>query len=651
MPDGVRASELTVAEPLYRAFISYSHQDKALAARLHREIESYRIPAKLVGRITPIGQVPRRVTPIFKDREELSASSDLQTELKAALSRSMFLIVLCSPSGARSHWVNEEILAFKRMHGESRVLAVVVDGVPYASDKDPDSPDECFPKALRYHLTPEGELSDVRAEPLAADLRPNGDGRRLAKLKLIAGLTGLRLDDLVQREAQRRNGRLAAVTGASLAGMVLTGALAIYANFERIEANKKEAEAKAVSGFLVNTFENSNPGKVNPRTITVLQILDGSAERARKELRGQPDVQAQLFAVLGKAYNNLGLLPEARAALEPSLAQIEAAGPEGADAMLELANTDLKQGQLQQGLETVRRAERLLGPDLSQHTEQRAKAAATRGRILTAASDVKAGIAAFDQALVYFQKSHDATPIDVARVLNNKGLLLSDDGQFQAAQQSLQQSLEVYRQTVGDTHLWTGQAWYALAENSLAAAESGQSANKNLPLARTEIGKALAVERRVLEGANPIIGDSLSLQGQIDRDLGRLAEAEQSLREAAAVYRKAFAGPHFLIGIADVYLGLVESDRGKTQAALTALDDAKHNYDVSYGKLHPNHGDLLVNRAKVLAKAGRMKEAVQDCAKGIKILQQTMGPQASFTKSSQATCAALASHAAHPGRS
>jgi tetratricopeptide (TPR) repeat protein len=132
------------------------------------------------------------------------------------------------------------------------------------------------------------------------------------------------------------------------------------------------------------------------------------------------------------------------------------------------------------------------------------------------------------------------------------------------------------------------------------------------------------------------------MQGQILQGEGKLQAAEQSLREAIAVYRKAYGGPHFLIGIAEVYLGLIQSDRGDTAAALATLDDAKHNYDVSYGKVHANHGDLLVNRATVLAKAGRMDEAKADCAQGLDILGKTMGPDASYTRSMARTCTELA---------
>ncbi|MEY4890323.1 MAG: hypothetical protein RIQ75_1453 [Pseudomonadota bacterium] len=33
----------------YKAFISYSHCDSTVAVRLHRRLESYRLPPRLVG--------------------------------------------------------------------------------------------------------------------------------------------------------------------------------------------------------------------------------------------------------------------------------------------------------------------------------------------------------------------------------------------------------------------------------------------------------------------------------------------------------------------------------------------------------------------------------------------------------------------------
>jgi tetratricopeptide (TPR) repeat protein len=131
------------------------------------------------------------------------------------------------------------------------------------------------------------------------------------------------------------------------------------------------------------------------------------------------------------------------------------------------------------------------------------------------------------------------------------------------------------------------------------------------------------------------------MQGQIFQGQGKLTQASNALNNAIAIYRKAFGGPHYLIGIAEVYLALVESDRGRVDAALETLDDAKRNYDASYGKLHPNHGDLLVNRATILAKAGRLAEARKDCAAGIDILDRLIGKDANYTQMMKKVCAKI----------
>jgi tetratricopeptide (TPR) repeat protein len=486
----------------------------------------------------------------------------------------------------------------------------------------------------------------VRAEPIAADIRPGGDGKRLARLKLVAGLTGLRLDELVQREAQRRVRRLAAIAIAAVVGMILAASLALYANARRIEANdqraiaeREAAAARAASDYLVGTFALSNPATENPRTITAVTILHRSADRARTELADQPLLQSRLIATLARAYYNLGLFPEARDAIRRSWPAIRASGIDGVPARLLLANAEFKLGRMEQGLALVAQVERELGPDEKLRPDLRALAAVTKGMVLTGLGRPREGIQSFDHAVALYRSMPKPDQMKIADVLQNKGLLLSDDGQFSNAEKSLQQALAINRRARGEHHLITGQVWFALAQNAFLAGE--------LSPAEQRVANALAIERQVLDPDNPIIGDALSMQGQIYQGQNRLIEAQRSLTEAIAIYRKAYGGPHYLIGIAEVYLALIESARGRTDAALRVLDDAKHNYDVSYATLHPNHGDLLVNRATILARAGRIAEARADCASGLKILGQTLGPDANYTRTMAKTCEGLVAKPAH----
>ncbi len=194
-----------MAEPPYKywAFISYSHQDRAWASWLHKALETYRVPTRLVGREHWSGIVPRRLLPIFRDRDELSSSAELGTVLNEALRQSRHLVVICSPQSANSRWVNEEIKTFKAMGRSAHVLPIIVSGEPDVSHIAGKTELECLPSALRFEVDSNGELTDRRAEPIAADARGGQDGRRNARLKLIAGLIGVGLDELKQRERQR----------------------------------------------------------------------------------------------------------------------------------------------------------------------------------------------------------------------------------------------------------------------------------------------------------------------------------------------------------------------------------------------------------------------------------------------------------------
>lgn len=257
----------------YYAFLSYSHKDKELADWLHRELEKFRVPHSIAGKLTANGVVPRRLTPIFRDEQDLSAGGDLAQEIKAALAASQFLVVLCSPTAAKSRWTNQEIESFKRTRPEGCVLAAVVAGEPFASDIPGREAEECFPPALRYKYDRRGHQTTKRAEPLAADFREAGEGRRRAFLKLIAGMLGVGLDDLVQREQTRHHRRLAWLAAGSLAGMAVTSALAVTAFEARNAAREQRREAEGLVEFMVGDLRS----KLEP--IGKLDTLDGVGSR------------------------------------------------------------------------------------------------------------------------------------------------------------------------------------------------------------------------------------------------------------------------------------------------------------------------------------------------------------------------------------
>jgi WD40 repeat protein len=225
----------------YRGFITYSHRDEAFVRALHRALEAYRVPKPLIGQVTQAGEVPGRLGRLFRDRDELAAAPDLKAEIQAALRQSDAMIAVCSPAAAKSYYVNEEIKTFKAIGRSSRVLASIIDGEPH------DPARECFPDALKFEVSAEGQITDRPAEPIAADARDGKDGFENAKLKIIAAMLGLDFEQLRQREAEaeRARARRARLLAGSFAVLAVAAVVAgIVAFIQRNIAQDREREAQ-----------------------------------------------------------------------------------------------------------------------------------------------------------------------------------------------------------------------------------------------------------------------------------------------------------------------------------------------------------------------------------------------------------------------
>ena len=223
-----------------------------MAEWLHEALESFRVPSHLVGRLTEHGSVPRRLTP---DLPRPSGTRGLGRPRHGdprgadgiALPRRPLL------SGRRSsRWTNAEIEAFKRIRPDGCIFAVIVDGEPFASDIAGREAEECLPRALRFKYDRRGRPTAKRAEPLGRRYpRVTPKSRRMGFLKLVAGMLGVGLDDLVRRADIRRQKRLAILAAASLAGMAVTSVLAVTAIQARDAARDQRREAEGLIGFML----------------------------------------------------------------------------------------------------------------------------------------------------------------------------------------------------------------------------------------------------------------------------------------------------------------------------------------------------------------------------------------------------------------
>lgn len=239
------AVEMIKDEMRYDAFISYRHveQDSAIASRIQKDLEHFHIP-KTIQEKTGY----RKINRIFRDKEELGLTDDLSEELREAIEKSRFLILICSKASKESVWVGRELDLFLETHALNQVLTVLVDG----------EPDEVIRERL---------FSDHH-EPLSADYRlPKKEARKTELPRIAAAILGCRYDELVQRSRQYQLRRMTA----ALLTVVAAGTVSVsYLAWSRaqIAENLRQAQISQ-SKNLANEVENLLD---NDRDVTAAQL-------------------------------------------------------------------------------------------------------------------------------------------------------------------------------------------------------------------------------------------------------------------------------------------------------------------------------------------------------------------------------------------
>ena len=658
----------------YRAFLSYSHRDAKWADWLHKALETYRPPKALVGTSTAVGPVPRRLVPIFRDREELASATELGAVINEALQSSAAQIVICSPDAARSRWVNEEILAFKRLGREDRIFPLIVAGEPNASAFAGREAEECFPPALRFHLGPDGNLSDKPTEPVAADARPGKDGRQNAKLKLIAAVLGVGFDVLRRREAQRRHRRLFLVACGATCGMVLASGLATYALIQRSIAQKqtvraeKEADAALqTTNFLIGLFQLVDPSEARGSSVTAREMLDKAAARVDTELRHQPAIQSRLLQTLGTVYTGLGLYGEAQPLLDRSLATaralpatepttlaqilnhladleaLQANYPAAEKAYREAAALSLARPSDRSGKIALARSLYGLGNVLQNEGHYPESARSFRGALalqkqlygekngdvartlmdlaytLDADGDLKTALPLMRTALTMQRDLRGSEPHpDLAEALSDLGSMLEENGDYDESEKTYREALGMKRLLYGEKHPQIAQGLNNLASVLQDKNELGASA--------ATYRQALQMERDLLGDVHPEVANTLNNLAFVQYDLGETAAALETEREALAVFRKLFPEDHPQVAAVINRIGFWLTLAGRYLEAEYDIRESLAMRRRLFSADHPDVASSLENLAILQVATHAYPEALTSARAAIDIYSRALSP-------------------------
>jgi tetratricopeptide (TPR) repeat protein len=614
----------------YRAFISYSHADSKWAAWLHKSLETYRIPKHLVGRETVFGPIPERLAPVFRDREELASATNLGDKLTTALRQSAAQVVICSPAAARSRWVNEEILTFKRFGREDRVFCLIIGGEPGASARPETAADECFPNALIYKLGADGQLSSVPSEPIAADARPGKDGRTDAKLKLIAGLLDVPLDELKQREAQRRHRRMMLLVSASVAGMAITSTLAGAAWLARNEAERQRVRAEAeaetarqTTRFMVDLFKVSDPSEALGNSITAREILDKGAGRIETELADQPAIQATLMDTMGTVYTGLGLYDPAVRLLRQAYAKRQRAlgddHPEVARSLSHLGEVlTLKADYVGAEKYLVLALESRLaayGPDSTEVADTKMALA----DLMSRTGRYVEGEPLISDALRIRRARFGPRHPDVAACVEALGLNFHDRGEYRQAEPNLRLALAMRREMHPDGHPLLAQAMGNLAWALMDLEKYDEAEN----LQR----ESLLLKQRLYGDTHPEIAAELNNLAYTLQSKRDFAGAESFYRQALGMNIRLLGPDHPDVAFTENNLAWLLYRKGDMKGAVSLMRHVLESRRRSLGSEHPDVAAAAASLAQWLIDLREYEAASRLVEESIAIREKVLGKE------------------------
>ena len=341
------------------------------------------------------------------------------------------------------------------------------------------------------------------------------------------------------RRFVKRN-KIAFGAGTGIAAALLIGmAVSTWMFFKEKQARERAvaAEQKAttevgksqqVAQFLKDMLKGVGPSVALGRDTTMLrEILDKTAERVGKDLKDQPEVEAELLATISSVYFDLGEWMAAeemgRRALSIRRKRFGNEHPAVARSLLGVATRLQMQGKNAEAEIMHREALAMQRKLLGNGHADTAVSLLHFGNLMLAKSRFSEAEAMFIECLETYRKLYGNESLDVALSLHNLASALDAKGKSTEAETMYRESLEIRRKLSGNE-----QPEVARTLNNLADL---------LPPDEKEamLREALAIRRKVLGSEHPDLCVSLRHLAIVLANQGKPAEAESLQREALAI--------------------------------------------------------------------------------------------------------------------
>ncbi|MGO8673699.1 MAG: tetratricopeptide repeat protein [Capsulimonadaceae bacterium] len=453
----------------------------------------------------------------------------------------------------------------------------------------------------------------------------------------------------VKKYAQRHKGLVA---GAAAVFIVLLAGI-IASTWEARRALTAAAVAQATSDFLENDLlaqadntRQSGPDTKPDPALRVRTVLDRAAAKIEGKFNQQPEVEASIRTTIGRAYESLGVYPEARRQLERALElRRRVLGNENPQTLVTaryLGVVALDQDKYAEAealdSQVVEIARRVLGPEhpdtlramkdlTASYIRQRkfAEAEALNSQVVEIARRVLGPEhpdtlrAIGDLAVVYYYQGKyaqaEALYIQVVeverrvlgpehphtlRAMNNLGTVYLVQDKKAQAEDIFNQALEIRRRVLGPEHPDTLYSMVCLADVYLGQGKYAQAEPIYI--------QVVEIERRVLGPEHPDTLSAMHGLATVYDNQGKYAQAEPLFRQVVGSERRVLGPEHPNTLTAINNLGEVSQHLGKYDAAETYVAQALAGRRHTLGADNPDTAVSAADLALAYLSQGKFAE-------------------------------------------
>jgi tetratricopeptide (TPR) repeat protein/predicted Ser/Thr protein kinase len=516
----------------------------------------------------------------------------------------------------------------------------------------PPLPSSKTPDAIRRRVR--GDLDLIVMTAIQKE-----EGRRYQSPAALAqDLLRFRAGHAIQARPDSASYRIGKFVARHRAGVAVAALLVVAAaagaTRERLLRQRAELAAKKateVETFLIQVFDVADPyaTEADRGRISARDLVDRGVRRIDSTLVDQPEVQAELRAVLGRVYANLGLYQQATPLLQASLSQrTRLHGDQDtsvATSMALLGNALAKQDKFDE-------AEPLLRGAVAQRRQffgNRHAATATSINLLATLLEDRSKFAEAEslhrEVLVISQSVFGDSSLEAAGAMNDLALIRQRLGAFDEATTLYRRALAIQLPRLGEQHATTAATMQNLAQvlqrggkldeaeafyrRSLAAkrvvlgdAHPSVTIGLNnlgvflvnyrpngLAEAETLTREAIALDRKIFGDRHTYVAEGLRNLGSILRNKGELVASDSVIRLALAIDRELIGERHEKMANLYAQLSTTRYQMGDSLEGVRLMRESLSRYRELLGEKHINTTVTMVNLARQLSEAGGAVEA------------------------------------------